>query len=108
MPKEVMRSKVSELEEQRAACAREMEAVKGDAALVEEISRLRDTLLDGLRRGYWRQHRTSEQRRKLYNRMGLRAEIDRNGETLVRFRADDVLRQDARCNSEPHIHRRVG
>ena len=104
MPKEVMRAKVFELEEQRAACAREMEAVKGDAALVEEIARLRDTLLDGLRRGYWRQHRTPEERHKLYNRMGLRAEIDRNGETLVRFRADGVLSQDERCISEPHIY----
>jgi hypothetical protein len=36
------------------------------------------------------------------------AEIDRNGETLVRFQADGVLWQDTRCNSEPHIHWRAG
>jgi hypothetical protein len=45
-----------------------------------------------------------QERRKLYNRMGLRAEIDRNGEILVRFRADGVLSQDERCISEPHIY----
>ena len=104
MPKEIMRAKVSELEEQRVACSREMEAIKGDAALVAEVGRLRDTLIDGLRRGYWRQHRTPEERRRLYNRMGLRAEIDRDGEILVRFRADGALSQEERCISEPHIH----
>jgi site-specific DNA recombinase len=78
-----LRVRLAAIEEESETIRRVLKAISGDANLVREIEVLRDTLIEGTRLGYYQHISTPKERYDLYRRMGLRVEVDGDGNAII-------------------------
>ena len=99
-----LRQKLSAIEDERDSLQAQLDSMNDAQAQLADLELQRDTLLDQVHNGFFEYATTTpEERHDLYKKMGLRVEVDGNGDVTI---SGSVLPHDAFV-SEWHGNRRA-